>query len=384
MIYLDYAATSYPKSEEVYKAMEDVMRNVSVNAGRGSYHLAKKAEELIIATRSEVARLAAVPDIGQVVFAPSATIAANEILNGISWEAQDWILVSPYEHNAIMRTTEHLRQTKGLQIDVLPLQPDTLEIDIAKSMDLIHLYKPKLICLTQISNVTGYILPLEVLCKAAKEEQCLVCIDGAQGFGLLPLEPLKDCIDFYLFAGHKSIGGPFGIGGYINYSKYPLKPFLYGGNGSDSLNLSLPESGIKRYEVGSPDIIAIAGLQAAIENRVSYEVIYNHEQELIRYFRQQTADLDDLILFAKDTPTDKCLGIQSFAIEGFLANEVGQILDEEFDIAVRTGYHCAPLIHDALLSKPYGGTVRMSVGRYTTKEEIDRMVEALEDIMEYG
>ena len=187
MIYLDYAATSYPKSEEVYKAMEDVMRNVSVNAGRGSYHLAKKAEELIIATRSEVARLAAVPDIGQVIFAPSATIAANEILNGISWEAQDRILVSPYEHNAIMRTTEHLRQTKGLQIDVLPLQPDTLEIDIAKSMDLIHLYKPKLICLTQISNVTGYILPLEVLCKAAKEEQCLVCIDGAQGFGLLPL-----------------------------------------------------------------------------------------------------------------------------------------------------------------------------------------------------
>lgn len=125
-------------------------------------------------------------------------------------------------------------------------------------------------------------------------------------------------------------------------------------------------------------------MQAAIENRVSYEVIYNHEQELIRYFRQQTANLDDLILFAKDTPTDKCLGIQSFAIEGFLANEVGQILDEEFDIAVRTGYHCAPLIHDALLSKPYGGTVRMSVGRCTTKEEIDRMVEALEDIMEYG
>ena len=97
MIYLDYAATSYPKSEEVYKAMEDVMRNVSVNAGRGSYHLAKKAEELIIATRSEVARLAEVPDIGQVIFAPSATIAANEILNGISWEAQDRILVSPYD-----------------------------------------------------------------------------------------------------------------------------------------------------------------------------------------------------------------------------------------------------------------------------------------------
>lgn len=384
MIYLDHAATSYPKEEAVYQAMDDAMRNLSVNAGRGSYHLAKKAEELITSTRAKIAKMAEIPNADQIIFSPSATIAANEVINGICFEPQDIILVSPYEHNAIMRTVENLRHTKGVQVKELPLRPDTLEIDLVESMDLIHLLKPKLLCMTQISNVTGYILPLEPLCKAAKEEQCLVCIDGAQGFGLLPLEPIKDCIDFYLFAGHKSIGGPFGIGGYINFSDYLLNPLLYGGNGSDSLNLSLPDAGIKRYEVGSPNIIAIAGLNAAIDNRVSYEVIYQHEQELIRYFRQQTADLDDLILFAKDTPTDHCLGIQSFATEGFLASEIGQILDEEFDIAVRTGYHCAPLIHDYLGSKPYGGTVRMSVGRHTTKEDIDRMVEALEDIMENG
>lgn len=384
MIYLDNAATSYPKSELVYQKMDEVLRNYSVNAGRGSYKRAKEADYIIRDTRMKIQKLLGVASCENVIFAPSATIAANEVIKGISWQEGDIVFVSPYEHNAVMRTLEEIRVTKQIQIHILPTLKDSFELDITGSLDEIQMNPPKLVCMTQISNVTGYILPISEIGRGAKKAGSLVLVDGAQGFGILPTDLSQGAIDFYLFAGHKSVGGPFGIGGYVNVTDYPLYPFLHGGNGSDSRNLSLPDDGILRYEVGSPDIVAIAGLGAAIDEIQDLEKDCQYEQNLVSYFRDRIFNIDGVVLFPNKIPKQATnyLGMTSFALEGFTAEEVGKILDEEFDIAVRTGYHCAPLVHDRIGSLDYGGTVRVSVGRHSTKSDINALVEALEEIME--
>ena len=239
MIYLDNAATTFPKPESVYAAMDKMNREGAVNSGRGSYKLAQSASKLISETKTKLRKLVHVDASAAVVFSPSITIAINQIVNGISFRQKAVVYVSPYEHNAVARSLYELSKRKDLIIKELPLN-NNLEIDIEKMKYLFSKEKPEAVFCTHVSNVTGYILPIEEIFKEAKKHGSVNVLDSAQSLGLLDIRADVIDVDLIGFAGHKTLYGPFGIGGFVNASGIKLETFITGGTGSDSLNLEMP------------------------------------------------------------------------------------------------------------------------------------------------
>lgn len=294
--------------------------------------------------------------------------------------------VSPFEHNAVMRSLFLYQKRYGFLITELALDEKGMELDQEKIRFQFMREKPDLVIMSHVSNVTGYILPIEEIAASAKEYEAIVVVDGAQALGLVPISLKNSPIDFYVFAGHKTLYGPFGIGGFIYHSKYRLKHMIAGGTGSDSLNLEMPEEGTVGYEPGSPNIVAIAGLHASLEERMTYlkenaDYFLDREKEMTEYLIRQLKKIFGVTLYLPEH-LENHAGIVSFNVEGYQAGEVGMILDQDYHVAVRTGYQCAPLIHKYLGSVSYLGVVRASVGRFTTKEEIDVLVDAVREIAE--
>ena len=378
MIYFDNAATSFPRPEQVYVEMDRVNRNFSVNAGRGSYKAAKEAAELIQCTKSNIVKLFQCDGLADVVFSSSVTLAMNQIINGLNIDCNTVIYISPYEHNAVARTIEAVRTKTKCEICFLPLDESTLEIDLKKMEYLFHEKKPDIVISTVISNVTGYRIPVERIFEVAQAYGSITIADAAQAAGLIDIAYKKFHADIIAFAGHKTLCGPFGVGGFIIRKDLTLEQVLTGGTGSDSLNLKMPEESPNRYEAGSKNIVAIAGLKAAL-NWLEKNPHRVKIQELTEYLINKMLVNDKITVLSPRT-VNKCYGIVSFVVEGYESNEVGSILDDEFDIAVRTGYHCAPYIHDYLESKKYGGTVRIGIGPFNTKEEIDILLEAIDSL----
>ena len=388
MIYLDNAATTYPKPEEVYEKMDMLTREMSVNAGRGSYELARKATGVINGTRAKIADFFGAEDVNDVVFASSATEAANRVLLGYNFKENMTVYVSPYEHNAVMRTLEAVRKKTGIQIKLLATDNkgylDIEEIEYQFMCD-----EPDFVCINMASNVTGYILPFEKIAHMAKEYEAVVFADAAQAAGNIKINLKETDIDILIFAGHKSLYGLFGVGGFATNSRIferdkKLNPVIFGGNGEDSLNLGLPETGISKYEVGSLNVPAIGALKCGIDSiKSDFNEIRQHEDKMFRYLLEEIEKMDGIIIFQKPETEEEFenhIAVISTAFEKYASDDAGTILDGEYNIAVRTGYHCAPLVHDVIGSKKYGGTIRISIGRYTTKEDIDRLVSAFEDM----
>lgn len=397
-IYLDNAATTYPKPERVYEAMDKANRCLAVNAGRGSYRLAKKASGMMEQTRKNILKIAGAEEVAEVVFTPSATLACNQVLGGIDWKKGDVVYVTPYEHNAVMRVLYLLQQQYGLEIEELALEPETLRMDLEKIRYQFSKRPPSVVVMSQVSNVTGYMIPWQTISEEAKPYEAVVVVDGSQGLGLVPVQLKNTVVDFYIFAGHKTLYGPFGVGGYINNRGKVLKHLLAGGTGSDSLNLEMPDD-IAGYEPGSQNIVAIAGLLEATkeiivqsedewnlktEQNLKAEQNLEAEQELCCYLVEKLRELPGVILYPSNNMSDleaeQRTGILAMNIEGYKAADIGMILDEDYNIAVRTGYHCAPLIHKYLKDEDYAGVVRISLGRFNTKEEVDCLVKAVEEI----
>ena len=383
MIYLDNAATTYPKPEEVYEKMDMLTREMSVNAGRGSYELARKATDVINGTRAKIAEFFGAEDVNDVVFTSSATEAANRVLLGYDFKENMTVYVSPYEHNAVMRTLEAVRKKTGIQIKLLATDNkgylDIEEIEYQFMCD-----EPDFVCINMASNVTGYILPFEKIAHMAKEYVAVVFADAAQAAGNIKINLKETDIDILIFAGHKSLYGLFVTNSRIFERDKKLNPVIFGGNGEDSLNLDLPETGISKYEVGSLNVPAIGALKYGIDSiETDFNEIRQHEDKMFRYMLEKIEKLDGIIVFQKPEKEEEFenhIAVISAAFEKYASDDAGTILDGEYNIAVRTGYHCAPLIHDVIGSKKYGGTIRISIGRYTTKEDIDRLVYAFENM----
>lgn len=395
-IYFDNAATTYPKSERVYQAMEEANRRLAVNAGRGSYRLAKKATSVVEETRENILKLAKAEEVAEVVFTPSATLACNQVLGGLSWKKEDTVYVTPYEHNAVMRVLHLQQQQYGFHIEELAIIPETLQLDMEKIKYQFGKRPPNVVVMSQVSNVTGQIVPWEKIAKEAEKYGAVLVIDGSQGFGLVPVQLKNTAVDFYIFAGHKTLYGSLGVGGYINNHRKHLKHLLAGGTGSDSLNLEMSKD-IAGYEPGSHNVIAIAGLLEATKEILEKEQEswqeLEKEQELRQYLEEKLGKIPGVILYLgkpeeeresateeRESVIEERTGIVPMNIESYKAADVGMVLDEDYNIAVRTGYHCAPLIHKYLKDEDYAGVVRISLGRFNTKEEIDYLVKAVEEI----
>ena len=388
MLYFDNAATTYPKPEQVYKEMDRLTRECAVNSGRGSYKKAENASAVINETRKKVSEFMGAENAEDVIFTSSATEAANRVLRGYGFEENMTVYVSPYEHNAVMRTLEALRKEKKFKIKVL----ETDEKGYLNLDDIEYLFmcdEPDFVCINLASNVTGYVLPAERVEDMAKEYGAIVLADAAQAAGNIEINLKETNIDILIFAGHKSMYGLFGVGGFITNSRIfdrdkNITPVIFGGNGEDSLNLELSERGISRYEVGSPNIAAIGTLKTAIDT-IEKDLSGTQEREnrLLKYLIEKLEDIDGIHIFQKPETEEEFqnhIPVLSIGFEKYVSDDAGTILDGEYDIAVRTGYHCAPFVHDVIGSKRYGGTVRISMGRFTTKEDVDELVAAVRDM----
>ncbi|KGN00095.1 hypothetical protein Z969_10180 [Clostridium novyi A str. 4570] len=381
-VYLDNAATTFPKPEQVYIDMDNFYRKCGVNAGRSSYSLAKEANNLIQETKNLICEMVNYKHEEKVIFTPSATYALNQIINGLEWDEYKTVYVTPFEHNAIMRPLHLMKCRYGINIKTIPFNQKTFELDEDKMRLMFSRDYPDYIFMSHVSNVTGYELPIKTIIQEAKKYNSIITLDCAQSMGLIPIDMQKLDIDYLVFAGHKTLYGPFGVAGYIYNTNMILKQFIVGGTGSDSLNLNMPKEFPMAYEPASPNIQAISGLKSSIKwiNGIGLENIRNHKDDLIDKLINGLNNIYEIETYIPKN-IDNHTSILSFNINGYNPNELGEVLDQDFNISVRTGYHCAPLIHDFLGTKDIGGTIRVSLSYFNTKEDIEYFLNSIEEIV---
>jgi len=375
--YFDNAATTFPKPQQVYDFMDSFYRTCGGNAGRGQYKQAAQSTRLISETRDGLQKLLQCPN-KDVIFTPSATIALNMVIQGII-ENEDihTVCISPFEHNAVTRILEHYKAQ--IKVEILPIGKD-FTYDLSEIETFINDKKPELVILSHGSNVCGIITPVEEICSYAKKNKAFTVLDMAQTAGLVPLNTGNNNIDFAVFEGHKTLLGPFGVGGFVKTKDYNLHPVLFGGTGIESANQDMPKDAPARYEMGSQNIQAIAGLHEAVKwwnentEEIRVKELENHKRlyELLKQY--------DFIKIVGPEDRNNLIGVISCLFDGYSADEIGNVLDEK-DIAVRTGLQCAPLAHKTLGTFP-SGTVRFSVQYFTSENDFNKLTEVLNYIKE--
>lgn len=375
MIYLDNAATTFPKPESVYRRVDEFNRTAAVNAGRGAYTAARESTRMIREVKKELISLCDAREQAEVVLTHSVTIALNQIINGRPWKEGSVAYVSPYEHNAVLRPLQLLRRRLGIRIEELPLKPD-LSIDLEATERAFHELPPDFVAVTAVSNVTGYILPAREIFLLAKEYGAFTLLDGAQAFGLLKLHFGSLQADALTFAGHKTLYAPFGAAGFLLKNGADLDEWLVGGNGNHSLSMDMPPYMPDKLESSSLNTPAIAGLETSLAWLKTVRPL-KREQELMAYLLPKLEEIPGVTLYRAPGDRKNQAGVVSLNVEGFRANEAAAILDHQWDIAVRAGHHCAALIHAHLQDQKYDGTIRVSVGYFTTEQELDVLIEGL-------
>lgn len=378
MIYLDNAATTFPKSESVYRALDDANRNCAFNAGRGSYAKARLATELIDRTKKQIKELVNASSSCSVAFTPSITIAINQILQGIDFRNGDNVYFSSYEHNAVARTLHLIHNRVNINLIEIPINEKTLEIDIEKLKYEFSVNPPRCVCCTHISNVTGYVLPVGEIFECARRYGAITVLDTAQSLGVEKVDLAQMNVTFLAFAGHKSLYGPLGIGGFITNGKVKLDELMAGGTGSNSLILDMPAESPDRYEFASTNIVAVAGLSQALTEIDYGNLLY--EDKLLKKLIEGLSKIEDVELYIPDSKSHR--NIVSFNLKKYKSQDLGMILDDDFGIAVRTGYHCAPFIHKWLKDDKNLGTVRVGIGKFNTEDDIDTLLDAVREISE--
>jgi len=377
MIYLDNGATTFPKPECVYTAMDTFSRTSAVNAGRGAYKKAREAGVMINEVREMLISLVDAREQASVVLSPSVTISLNQIINGLHWEENSVAYVSPYEHNAVLRPLELLRKKIGFQVIELPLKDD-LAIDLEKTAEMFTQKPPTFVALSAVSNTTGYILPCREIFTMAKKYKAFTLMDGSQAVGLLKLHFAQLRADVLCFAGHKTLYGPFGAAGFFIKNGVDLEVTISGGTGSQSLSLEMPNKMPGKMECASKDTVALAGLHAALKWLSSVKPL-KHEQELTQYLLEELRKIPGIHIYCAPNASVQA-GVVSINLDGFTCGETAAILDDRYDVAVRAGHHCAALIHKHLHNDEFKGTVRISLSYFTTKEDIDTIVTGLKSI----
>lgn len=377
MIYLDNAATTFPKPEIVYKTMDTFYRTLGANPGRSGHRMAVAAEKEIEDTRNVVARLFGIKDSRRFIFTFNATDAINMGIKGLL-KTGDHAITTYLEHNAVSRSLYSLEK-KGI-ITITKVKNSLEGLIDPNDIKTAITSKTRLIVMAHAPNVLGTIQPIKEIGSIAREHDILFMVDAAQTAGVCEIDVNKYAIDMLAFTGHKGTLGPTGTGGLYVGERLTLDPWREGGTGFEPALLSQPEELPFKLESGTPNTVGIAGLRAGIEYIASAGIhtIRMHEQKLINKLIQALKDDQRFILYGTQEISKK-VGILSLNVKGFKPAEIGAILDQSFDIAVRPGLHCAPFAHQMMGTFP-DGTVRISPGCFTTEEEIDQLIAALDQI----
>jgi cysteine desulfurase family protein len=377
-IYLDNAATSWPKPPGVVEALAGYYTDVGASAGRGSYHRAVASASILYDAREKLARLFNVQKSEQFIFTLNATMALNMAIKGVL-NPGDRVVTSVMEHNSVLRPLEGLRERIGIKVDYVPASSDGL-VDPAGFATELGKGKTKLVTLVHASNVCGAIQPIAEVAKLAKEHGALFLVDAAQTAGVLPLDFSTLGADMVAFPGHKGLLGPLGTGVLWIREGLDIVPLVEGGTGTQSALRQQPAEMPERCEAGSHDAAGIAGLSVALDYILQRGVpaILAHERGLAGHLREGLVFIKGVtVLGPKDS--QHYTGVSSFTVNGFDPSEVGMILDSKYDIMVRTGLHCAPMAHQAMGTYATG-SVRASVGPFSTTADVDSLLNAVTEI----
>jgi cysteine desulfurase/selenocysteine lyase len=384
MIYLDNAATSFPKPESVYQGMDAFVRSSAANPGRSGHRRALEAEAMIGETRRLLARLFGFQRPERIIFTLNATDALNMAIKGVL-RPGDHAITSVLEHNSISRPLNQLERAGVITLTRLPANQDhRIDPD-----DVVKAFKPatRLVALTHVSNVTGTIQAIGAIGPKIRERNAFFLVDASQSAGVVPIAFESSCIDLLAFTGHKALLGPTGTGGLVVGERVEVSPWREGGTGGDSSSPVQPSELPHRLEGGTPNVFGIAGLREGVRlllNR-GVESVLAHEKFLIGEFYNALRDPGAFSWYGADRVIAEHqgngrVGLVGINLAGLSPAELAAILDERFDIAVRAGLHCAPYAHRHLGTFPEG-IVRLSVGILTTVEEMKQAASALDEIV---
>jgi len=376
-LYLDNAATSFPKPEAVYQAMDAFARTSLANPGRAGHKMALASERILDDARHLLNQLFHGKDPERFVFTLNCTDALNMAFKGVLTEG-DHVITTDLEHNSVSRPLRAMELAGRISLTRIPsdsggtIDPDAILKAITR--------ETQLIALTHASNVLGTIQPILEVGRIAREHDLLFLVDAAQTAGVVPIDIQSMYIDLLAFPGHKSLLGPTGTGVLYAGPRARIQPWREGGTGGDSSSETQPCDLPYSLEGGTPNVLGVAGLAAGIRyvQERGMQAIHEHEVDLIERLWRRLDELPGYQVFGHRDRSRRVATL-SLKSEMLSAAEVGGILDQSFDIAVRPGLHCAPYIHRALGTFP-DGTVRVSPGPFSTTEDIDRLATALAEI----
>ncbi|MSR57215.1 MAG: aminotransferase class V-fold PLP-dependent enzyme [Planctomycetaceae bacterium] len=384
-IYLDNAATSFPKPESVYVAVDHYQRHVGAAVGRGVYRASLDVTAIVNRCRSKLAELLGAESPERIVFTCNATDSLNLALHGLLGPG-DHVVTSTIEHNSVLRPLCKMRERMGIK--VTSVQADgTGQVDPNDFRKAIT-QRTKLVALMHASNVTGGIQPIAEVGEMARAAGALILVDAAQTAGHVPIDLRMLPVDLLACAGHKGLLGPLGTG--VLYIRPGVESRLaslrQGGTGTRSEDDRQPETLPDKYESGNHNAPGLVGLEASVAWLLEQGVasLAAHERSLTRQLWDGLCGTAGLTLFGPppgdDRATGNRVGVVSLSIDEFDPQDVATILDQRFGIEVRAGLHCAPGVHKALGTLEHGGTVRLSVGPFTTAEHIDAVLAAVREI----
>jgi len=380
LIYLDNAATTYPKPVEVYDFMDKFYRENGVNPGRSGYDKTLETEEMVFGTRKMLTEFFNGDDPYRLTFSYNASDTLNMIIQGMVGKG-DHVVTSNVEHNSVLRPLYHKMHDGDIEITYVPfddkgyIEPDDVKKAIRKNTSLV--------IINHGSNVIGTIQPIKEIGKICRDAGVHFAVDGSQTAGVIPIDVKEMNISLLAFTGHKCLMGPTGIGGSYIAEDVPVKGTRFGGTGVRSAYPFHLEEFPYRMECGTLNLQGVAGLNAGQKwiKELGMENIHNDEMRLWKKLRDGLGDVEGVTLYCADSEENHN-SVLSFNLEGWDSGDVGTMLDVDYNIACRTGLQCAPLVHVQLGTDKIHGTVRYSIGPFNTDEHIDKAIMAVEEIAE--
>ncbi len=372
-IYLDNAATSWPKPEAVYRAVDHFNRNIGSNPGRGTTNSTLASSMMVLETRELLAQLFNIDDPLRIAFTLNITEALNVALKGVLLSG-DHLIISSMEHNALARPAFLLAE-RGIELTVIPCSKEGLfdKHALIKAMKK----NTKMVALLHASNVTGTIQPIEEIGRVCKENGILFLVDSAQSAGVLPIDVHRQCIDILAFTGHKGLLGPQGTGGIYVRPGVSVQPLKEGGTGSRSQDIRQPEFMPDCLESGTLNTPGIVGLGAGVRFILEQgiDAIRLHEQKLAEILLQNLTKIDGVRLYGLPDANSRT-AVVSFTIDDMDSAQISFLLDNEFGIVTRAGLHCAPLAHQTIGTLQQG-TCRLSPGFFNTERDMEAAINAI-------
>lgn len=378
MIYLDNAATTYPKPKSVYKNVMDAMTKYGANPGRGSHAMAIEGARVIYETRELLAELFNLDDPMKVILTFNATDGLNMAIKGIL-RPGDHVVTTAMEHNSVLRPIKELENI-GVENTIVSCSHEG-KINV-QDIEAAIKTNTRMVVTTHVSNLTGTIFPIEKIGEMCKRRNVLYLVDGSQSAGVLEIDMQKQHIDFLAVPGHKGLLGPQGTGALLINSDAEIKEIKEGGTGSESSNPHQPNFYPDKLEAGTHNLPGIAGLNAGLKYILNKgtKSILSHEKNILETFINEMRKNPKIVIYGPEDINDRS-GVVPVNIAGMDSSEVAYILDTEYNIAVRPGLHCAPLAHKTIGTENIGA-VRFGIGPFTKRSDVIAAVKALNEISE--